>query len=185
MKKNVNAVAHRYSKALFEALVARGEDLEQAAKCLQFWQQVWDHPDSQLLRKAFLQPQTQDTHAQKYVDLLVAKAPASTPLLESFLKLLVSRQRMGALSEIAEAFCTRVDTFRGTVRATLVTPHAAQASLQREMEKAIKHAFQAKQLELKQEVDPSLRAGTLVRVGNLVIDATLKRRLKQFQEMIS
>jgi F-type H+-transporting ATPase subunit delta len=98
-----------------------------------------------------------------------------------FLNLLIDKRRIGLLPEIYAEFDRRVREHSNialaeAISAVPLTP-AEQKSLQASLEKRT-----GKKIELKTDVDPSLIGGVMVRIGDTVMDGTVKSQLERLRE---
>ena len=72
----------------------------------------------------------------------------------------------------------------GIARVELVTAHVVSVEEARQFEQALQQSLN-KKIVLSQKVDESLKAGYLVRIGNTIVDASLKTRLQGLKEALS
>ena len=110
-------------------------------------------------------------------DALAGHAPK--PFV-GFLEAVVQRGRQGLLGEISREYEELVDVHLGRVHAGVTTAHevdpeaakAIAASLARLVGKAVLPHFRT---------DPSLLGGLIVRMGDRVLDGSMRRRLFQLR----
>jgi F-type H+-transporting ATPase subunit delta len=92
--------------------------------------------------------------------------------------LLIDRRRVNALPDIARSLSEIRDADKGMLRAEVISGRPLKADyaekLQRELER-----ITGKKVALDQRVDPTLLAGVVARIGDTVIDGSLRARLDQ------
>lgn len=172
-------VAKRYAKALFavgkeeNALDAYSDTLGGLAEL------TAKQPD---IADALSNPQYPLEVREKVVDQLV-KAFGASQVLGNFLRLLVQKRRADILPEIAEVFQTMVDADRNISRGTVVTAIELDAGL-KEKVKATLEKITGKQVIVSTQVDPSIIGGIVAKVGDLVVDGSIKSQVAGLKESI-
>ncbi|MEK7366392.1 MAG: ATP synthase F1 subunit delta [candidate division NC10 bacterium] len=172
-------MAKRYAKALLEAAAEAGV-LEQVAADLEA---LGPHFAGKEVAGFFANPAV--PRARKEAALAAAAERASaSPLSVSLLRLLVARERVGLLPDIARLFRDLADERTGRVRAevTAAVPLPA-ASL--EALAARLSAATGRQVHLTPRVDPTVLGGLVARVGSTLYDASLRTQLRRMREVLS
>lgn len=100
------------------------------------------------------------------------------PYLLNFLLLLTEKRRIGLIHEMAEAYRDLYYLEAGICAVTAVTAIPLDEA-QMEKLKNKMAGVTGKQIVLKNQVDPSVLGGVLVRVENKQIDDTIKNRLNE------
>jgi F-type H+-transporting ATPase subunit delta len=102
----------------------------------------------------------------------------------NFLRLLAEKRRLSVLAEIANLFVQEQQADEAVVHATIVTADKITKAVLKHITMAIEKQV-AKEVALEHEVDESLIGGAIVRIGDRVIDASIKGQLKRLaQQMI-
>ncbi len=173
------SVARRYARALFEIGVSKttfegyGKELEALAAL---------YKGNAELRQALENPVFQLSQRRK---LLEALLPNVTPSREvqSFALLLLERRRIALLPNIARSYQELVDQQLGRVRATVSSAKPLDpgtlASVQRALERRT-----GKKVLMTTEVDPALIGGLVARVGDLLLDGSLRTRLDTLRSRV-
>ena len=167
------AVARRYARALFAASEARdlldrgGEELTAITVALRRSPRLW-----QILRG----PQIEE--AAKLRLLSRAFADRVHPLVFELLELLLEKKRIDALPEIAAAYRTLVAEHRGIVQAEVVTAVPLPADLEERLVERLASRT-GKRIEIEKRVDPDILGGAIVRMGDRVIDGSVRRTLEE------
>jgi F-type H+-transporting ATPase subunit delta len=166
------SVARRYAKALFEIGVAKGnfellgEELANLASL---------YIDSRELRLTLENPVFSGTQKRKIIEAVLPRV-AQNPTVHNFALLLVDRRRIDALPMISRAYQELTDAQLGRVRAVVTSAKPLDVLTESEIQKALERRT-GKKVVMRSEVDPSLIGGVVARVGDLVLDGSLRTRL--------
>lgn len=102
------------------------------------------------------------------------------PTLFKFVKLLIEKERIALLPDIAKAFDLRADAIAGVARGRLVVASlAGQPNLSDLQAKFTK--ILGRRAAFTVHEDPELLGGFLVHIGNRIWDATLRRWLEDLK----
>lgn len=113
----------------------------------------------------------------------LAQHAAAPELAGRLLRALLDRGRMLKLEAVLGAVRTRLDRERGVVEAAV----RSAAPLDADAEKGIREALEARvgtRVRLRNDLDPSLLSGFVVRLGSEVFDASLSRRLERARKAL-
>ncbi|MCL6633001.1 MAG: ATP synthase F1 subunit delta [Alicyclobacillus herbarius] len=105
------------------------------------------------------------------------------PLVLQFLGVLFSRNRSEYITAVAEEFHELVEAEKGRVRVDVETALPLSEQEQKELSQKLGAAL-GREVNAHMEVNPDLIAGYRFRLGNRVIDATVKGALAQFDERL-
>ena len=105
-------------------------------------------------------------------------------LIVNFLGLLVGRQATSLLREIVAEFGALLDESEGRIQATVVSA-ATLTDEQRARLTALLSATLGKTVALDAREDPEIIAGMIVRVGDQVIDGSVRTRLGALQRQLA
>ncbi|MDR3153769.1 MAG: ATP synthase F1 subunit delta [Deltaproteobacteria bacterium] len=111
-------------------------------------------------------------------EAIVGKAGLS-PVAGNFARLLFARGRVGLLSEISAAYGRLTDEKDGILRGAVHTPAPLGDSEMGALREALRVYLGKSRIELVQEPDPTLIAGISVKVGDLVLDGSVRAQLKR------
>lgn len=92
-----------------------------------------------------------------------------------FVMVVVEKRRQGLLREIAVAYRDLIDEMLGRVRVSVAISHAPDAALQEEILRALAARF-GKTVIAEFTVDPDLLGGMVVRVGDEIVDGSVRSR---------
>jgi F-type H+-transporting ATPase subunit delta len=176
-----SAASRRYASALLESVSKSEASLDGALKDLSAFAKATE--ESFDLKNALLNPLFTDNERMKVMNA-VMEAMHVSPIVQRFLVLLVERDRMAEIGEIAEAFTALADERRGRVRAEVqsaspLTPEAMDR-LRRALEKST-----GKTIDLDVQVDPELLGGLRARVGSLVFDGSIRSELERLRSLLT
>ncbi len=173
------AIARRYAKALLligkedgQAETYR-EELDGLAKLL---------ADNRELEQAVTNP-LYDSEGRKKVLRAVIDMLELSSVMESFMQLLFDKGRIGFLSSINEFYQKLADDLKGVARASLVSA----TELPEETVERIREALSkrtGKSVVLDVEQDPSLIGGIVTKIGDLVLDGSVKTQLFNMRESL-
>ncbi len=108
--------------------------------------------------------------------VLAQVAAGGDPLVGSFLRVLVDHGRLELLADAYEAFADRYRRRQRELAVHLTTAvaidDAVADGLRRQLEQAT-----GQSVEITRAVDPAILGGIVLRVRDLLVDASLKRRL--------
>ncbi|AOT70074.1 F0F1 ATP synthase subunit delta [Geosporobacter ferrireducens] len=168
--------ARTYAQALFEvALEAnRIDDFE---KELNFVVKTFEqHPD---FYEIFKTPQISNEE-KKHIIENVFKGRLIDEVM-NFLKILLDKRRTGILEYIAKEYHKLANAHNNVVEAVAVTTLLLKDEEKAKLVAKLT-AVTGKRVQLKNQIDPAIIGGMLVRIGDQVIDGTIQNRLNKLQE---
>jgi F-type H+-transporting ATPase subunit delta len=176
---SVSIVARRYAQALLEMGAEEGT-LDRLVDEMTTVAKAWD--TSPELRNALENPLV-DHDMKKAVMTELSEQIGATPTTRHALLLLVDRRRTKALPYIARVLRELADTRKGVVRAEVTTAaplsDAYYGRLQAELEK-----MTGKKVVVDRKNDPLLIAGVVTRIGDRVLDGSLRTRLQSIKDSL-
>jgi F-type H+-transporting ATPase subunit delta len=173
------SVSRRYARALFSIGVDRGS-FEQLGTELDAVAALWT--GSAELRQALENPVFKMSEKRAVLQGLLPRV-APTADVQKFVLLLLERRRLPAVANIARAFREMADLHRGRVRAhvTSAQPLGA-AELERVRQSLARRT--GKQVIIETAVDPALIGGLVARVGDLVLDGSVRTQLGNMRDRL-
>ncbi len=100
-----------------------------------------------------------------------------------FLRLLVEKRRIHHIAQIAEAYQELLDEELGISRAKVVAAIELSPEDQQKLAEALEKVTGQKVI-VEMEVDPSIIGGVVARIGDLVLDGSIRAQLEKFKESI-
>jgi F-type H+-transporting ATPase subunit delta len=173
MQASDRVLAGRYAAALFQAAAAKGEeqkvqaDLGSAHGLLLDSMGVLRHPRVPAASKKKL------LH-----DALDKKVGATTL---KFLELLVDKKRFELMVMVSATYAKLAAEKRGSAKAIVRTAKPLSADEQKTLVAKLK-TFSGKDIELDVKEDPELIGGISVKIGDWVLDSSLRGQLRRMKE---
>jgi F-type H+-transporting ATPase subunit delta len=174
----VEEIAEVYARALFEAAKEDGvldrvhEELGQFADALD---------EDRNLQVFLFSPYFSSEEKKQGVRRIVTDADER---LLNFLELLADRHRMPVLFRIRRIFDGLWAEENKLLAVTVTSATELDQSLVDDIGKRIEEQT-GRQVELSSSVDPDVLGGLRVRVGNMVLDATVRNRLEQLRKQVT
>ncbi len=98
----------------------------------------------------------------------------------NLVRLLVERNRVSAVPAVLEEYRALADRESGTVRAEVTSAVPLSARLHKQVSAALRERI-GSDVEVTMKEDPSILGGLVVRIGDRVIDNSLRTHLQQLQ----
>lgn len=169
-------VAREYAEALFEAAEEKGKVENVAEEITEILEVLLgDEFDDFFLAPNIESEQKKRVFAKAFGDV--------GRLVRNFFWLVFDNKREELLPAIAAEYGRLVDEYRRRVVASVTTAVALPDELAGLMRLKIEQVL-GKEVILKPEVHPEIKGGYLLRIGDRVIDASLKGRLDVLRERL-
>jgi F-type H+-transporting ATPase subunit delta len=172
MAAMAGSVSRRYARALFSIGVDRG-NFEQLGNELDAFADLW--AGSSELREAVANPVFKASEKRAVLATLLPRVAPNADV-QKFVLLLLDRRRLSALPMIARAFREMADLHTGRVRAHVTSAQPLGAAELERVKQSLARRT-GKQVILESSVDPSLIGGVVARVGDLVLDGSVRTQL--------
>jgi F-type H+-transporting ATPase subunit delta len=173
------AIARRWARAIFD-LGKETESLADLNRDVASFAELY--AGNEELSQVLSNPLIPDAAREAIVREIGEKVGLSETAV-SALRLLVQKNRMVALPEIARQLSRLTDEDASVVRAEVLSAGPLTESyldkLRAELEKAT-----GKKVKIDHKQDKSLIAGVVTRLGDQVIDGSLRARLENFKEAL-
>ena len=171
-------VARVYAQALFDAAREAGV-VEPARRELGDF--VAALAASAPLRDVLADPQI-DTGARRRV--LAEVTRGGQPLLANALQLMLERGRFSAVPELQQAYDDLAVVDEGVVEVE-VTSAAELDARDREEDRRPCQEATGRRVELTRRVDPSILGGLVLRIGDVIVDGSVKARIRQLRRRLA
>jgi F-type H+-transporting ATPase subunit delta len=176
---NNTVLAKRYAKALFQ--VGKEENvLDDFNKTLSEMAELYVQMPEVV--DGLTNPLYPQDVREKVMEHLVGAMQASA-LMVNFLNLVVQKKRADVLPDIAMVFQALVDDERNMCQGTVISAIEISSDLNAKI-KATLEKITGKQVVVNNEVDPAIIGGIIAKVGDLVLDGSIKTQLKGLEESI-
>lgn len=174
-----NLAVKRYGKALYE-LAVEEDSLDLFNQELTDIAELMDqHPD---LEKVINHPRIPEKKKNELVKKILGDG--ISPMVVHFITLLIDKDRQYFLKDIIMYFQHLVKEAKGIMEVEVTTAY----ELDSDEEEALKDKMKkltGKEIELEIEVDPGQIGGMRLRIGDKVIDGTIKRHLERLKDDLS
>jgi F-type H+-transporting ATPase subunit delta len=175
-----SASAKRYASAAFSVASETGEldtwlnTLNELARIMQM----------RSARIVFTSPTVAPADKRAALDRLL---PNQSPIMRNFLHIVADRDRLDEIPGIAEALRELINRQRGIVTAEVTTAIPLDAEMERTVATRLARYLnrQPAQITLRSRVDPSIIGGVVARVGDRLIDDSVRGRLERLRRAIS
>jgi len=128
----------------------------------------------------FIKNPTNDKLSQQKIILEIGNKFALNTLFVKFLNFLIEKRRFYFVEKILNNFLEICSKKRGEIKAQLVlAKNISQAEIE-DIEKNLIKSFDSK-IKLNFKNDPSLIGGLIIQVGSIMIDTSIKNRLKKIE----
>ncbi len=173
------SVSRRYARALFSIGVDRGT-FEPLGKELEDFAALWT--GSAELRDALANPVFKASEKRAVLQSLLVRV-GSSPDVQKFVLLLLERRRLAAVPHISRAYREMADEHTGRVRAHVTSAQPlGPAELERVRQSLARRT--GKQVILEASVDAALIGGIVARVGDLVLDGSVRTQLGTLRDKL-
>jgi F-type H+-transporting ATPase subunit delta len=176
---SVSIVARRYARALLE-LGLEGGQLDSVVAEIDAVAQSWT--GSAELRNALENPIV-SLAAKKAVMSDLAEALQTSAVTRQALLLMVDRRRTRALPYIASALREMADARKGLLRAEVITATPLSDGYYVRLQKQLE-AMTGQRVVVDRRTDPSLIGGVVTRIGDRILDGSLRTRLQSLRDAL-
>jgi F-type H+-transporting ATPase subunit delta len=175
-------LAKKYAKALFSLGKKSGaRQLEQYGAALSGLVNMVAL--SPALERMFKSPVISVAEKHALVDQLLDKTGADATV-KSFCRLLADKGRLAALPAIAGCYGELLDAERGILRGVVITAVKLDAEKQKKLKAGLAKKAKSQKLELEFNVDRAILGGLMLKVGDRVLDASLRAQLTILRDTI-
>jgi len=177
MKNSI--LANRYAKALFSVAQEEKAFDEYAKSLNEIAQAMTAQPE---VKDGLTNPVYPLDVRAKVMDY-IAEAQGASQVIKNFLNLVLQKKRAAFLPEIAEAFQILIDSQRNICQGTVLTAMPLTAELNEKVQSTLEK-LTGKKVVLHTKVDPTILGGIIAKVGDLVLDGSIRSQLQGLKESI-
>jgi F-type H+-transporting ATPase subunit delta len=125
--------------------------------------------------------------AQQKASALDRLVPNATPSVRNFLHILVDRDRLTEVVWIADALRDLINVQRGIITAEVTTAVPLDSELERVVAQRLASYLQRdpEKVSIRSRVDPTIIGGVVARVGDEVIDDSLRGRIERLRRTLA
>lgn len=173
-----NEIARKYGQAIFE-LASETDQLEEVNKDLQLLRKIII--ESSDFKNLLYHPRI-ELDKKKEVFLKIIEGEISE-LTAQFCQLLIDKRRITSLNAIARDFELRLKEFNKILEVELKAAVELPADLIEQLKQKLANILDY-QIELNTEVDKDLIGGIRIKIGDKVIDGSIKSDLEELQKRL-
>ena len=171
-------IAQVYARSLFE-VASEHEVLDEVREQLgQFADAI---NDNRQLAVFFFSPYFSTEEKKEGLEAMVQDAE---PVFMNFLEALVERHRMPAIYRIRDEYESRWDELNKLLPVQVTSAVELDSSTVEQIGERIGEQT-GLEVELSSEVDPDIVGGIVLRVGNYILDASIKSRLNELRKQVA
>ena len=101
--------------------------------------------------------------------------------LKKFLGFVAIKNRLFFLNKIIDSFLNLVSKNKGELKAKLISSKKLSIEEQKKIQSELSKDFKS-QLNINYEYDPNLIAGLIIQVGSVMVDTSIKTKLKKLEK---
>jgi ATP synthase F1 delta subunit len=174
----VEEIAQVYARALFEVASER-DSLDAIHEQLDAFADAMN--DNRDLTVFFFSPYFSVEEKKTGLDRAVR---GEDPALRNFLQSLIERHRMPAIFRIRTAFDALWANERKLLPVQITSAVELDDATVKDLGDRIGEQID-RQIQLSSHVDPDILGGVVLRVGNVILDASIKNRLEQLRKQVA
>ena len=172
-----NTTAKSYALALYE-LSKENSELDKVELDIKDLKQLLK--DSKDLYETILNPTISKEEKGKVL-LLIAKENNFCENIKKFIGFIATKNRLFFLNQIIENFLNLVSNIRGELKAKLISSKKLSLEEKKKIEKELSENFKSS-LNINYKYDPELIAGLIIQVGSVMVDTSIKTKLKKLEQ---
>lgn len=171
-------VASRYAQSLLDLAVELDKTTEVTKDIESFIAASNDSRDFQLLLNNPI------IDASKKNDIFEKVFPGFSSITMSFIKLLTKNKREAYLPIISKEYIAKLKKLQGIVPATLTSASKLDPEVMNKIVTQLQGQVDGK-LEIEEIINPELIGGFVFRTGDMQIEASLARQLKELEQSLT
>jgi F-type H+-transporting ATPase subunit delta len=165
-------VADRYARAALQSCPDL-ETIERLDDEFELMQRTWQQ--SAETREFLMNPKIPP--AIKITIIRDALSDKISTYMLNLLSLLIEKHRQNILPDIAERYTELTDQVRGVEQAEIIVAYPIPTDLQKRLLDAVQR-FSTRDVEIAMRIDPSIYGGVKIKLGDRVIDGSLRWRFE-------
>ena len=175
----VSALGVRYAQALFDMAKKKNQLDEQLGELIKVQLIFREHGP---LTRALQSPTVPSAAKKSILQRVLAGRVGERTL--HFFYVLVDKNREAYVDSIVESYKELLRTSRNEVKVVVQSADKLDDSLVKQVEKSMQ-SYTGKKVELEFEVVPEMLGGLIFRIGDRIIDGSVRNQLNQIHERLS
>ena len=172
-----NSTSKSYALALYE-LAKDNSDLDQVENGVKNLKELLKNSSD---FKEMITSPTISKEEKQNVLLMLADKYNFNQTLRKFLGLIASKNRLFFLDKIVESFLSLVSKIKGELKAKLISSKELSEEEKIRIQTELSENFKSK-LNIDYIHDPNLIAGLIVQVGSVMVDTSIRTKLKKLEK---
>ena len=172
-----NSTSNSYALALYQ-LAKENSELEGVESGINSLSKLLNEsPD---FKEVILNPIVKKEE-KKNVVILIAEKNNFSQNIKKFLGFVALKNRLFYLNNIVESFLDLVSNSKGEIKAKLISSKKLSKDEQQKIQNDLSKDFKST-LNLDYVYDPDLIAGLIIQIGSIMIDTSVKTKLKKLEK---
>jgi len=172
-----NSTAKSYAIALYE-LSKESSELDKVEQEIKSLKKLLN--ESLDFKEMVMSPAIAINDKKKVLNIIADKNNFSETL-KKFLNFVVVKNRIFFLTQMIESFLNLVSNNKGELKAKLISAKELSNEEQNKIQNELSKDFKA-QLNIDYIYDPDLIAGLIIQVGSVMVDTSIKTKLKKLEQ---
>jgi len=172
-------ISKRYAKALLSLGQEDGNYGEYGDNLKEFAAFCKDNPE---FSKVISNPVFSVDDRKKVLDVVLKKSTFAD-LVKNFLRLLLDKHRIGNIEDVSADYTRLTDEISNIIRADIITARPLKDDVMDKLD-AVLSKITSKTVKAKVEEDESLIGGLVVKIGDLVLDGSVRAQLEGLKESL-
>ncbi len=172
--------SQRYARALFE-VGCESFELDKIENNLNDFSKIYDSSSEFI---SFIKNPTQSNNNQLEAINIISKKLNFSKNLKNFLSLLIEKRRIFFVRKIIHEFLKLCSQKRGEVKALLISSKTLSKEELNEISSQFSYSMGLK-IKFDYSVDESLIGGIKIQLGSLMVDTSIKNKLKKYEQLMT
>ena len=169
--------SERYSRALFE-ISRDSDDLDKVESDIKNFKLIYD---KNLEVRNFIKDPSQIINEQNKLVNLISDKLNFTKNVQKFLLLLIEKRRIFFVNKIIESFLRLCSQKRGEIKASLISSKELSQTELNDISSDLSKSMGAT-LKFDYKVDKELIGGLKLQLGSIMIDTSIRNKLKKYEQ---
>jgi F-type H+-transporting ATPase subunit delta len=172
-----NSTSKSYALALYE-LAKESSELDTAEVGMRALKDLLN--DSSDFKKVIQSPVIKKEE-KRNIMFAIADQSNFSSILKKFLGFLSIKNRLFFLNQIIDSFLNFVSSNKGELKAKLISSRELTSIELEKIQRELSNDFKS-QIKIEYKYDPGLIGGLVIQVGSVMVDASIKTKLKQLEK---
>ena len=173
----LSSTSRSYATALYE-LSTENSELDKAEEGIKSLNKLLNENSD--FRAMILNPTVSKDDKRNVISIIADKNNFSK-LLKNFLGFIAIKNRLFFLDKIIDSFLNLLSNNKGELNAKLVSSKKLSSEEQKKIQSELSKDFKSS-LNINYEYDPDLIGGLIIQIGSIMIDTSIKTKLKKLEK---